>query len=252
MLKLYIGNKNYSSWSMRPWVLLKQAGIIFEEVPIRFDSFDANSDFRKKIDNLNPAGKVPVLDDEGFVVWDTLAIAEYLAERFPDKKLWPESVQARARARSVCAEMHSGFGALRAACPMNIEADLKDAGELIWRDKPAVRADVARLVAMWRELLAEHKGSRTAGLLQGADAPSGGRQAQSTLGAQFFFGEFSIADAVFAPVCMRLKSYALPIPSDIAAYIDRLSTLPGVKAWIDGALAERDFRDFEEPYRLKR
>ncbi|MEO5658815.1 MAG: glutathione S-transferase family protein [Polaromonas sp.] len=227
MLKLYIGNKNYSSWSMRPWVLLQQAGIIFEEVTIRFDSFDTGSEFRKQVGGVNPAGKVPVLDDDGFKVWDTLAIAEYVAERFPDKKLWPQGVQARARARSVCAEMHSGFGALRAACPMNIEADLKDSGQLIWRDKPAVRADVARLVAMWQELLAEHKGP-------------------------MLFGEFSIADAFFAPVCMRLKSYALPVPGDIAAYIERLRALPGVKAWIDGALAESDFREFEEPYRLKR
>lgn len=227
MRKLYIGNKNYSSWSMRPWVLLKQAGIPFEEIQIRFDSFEAGSEFRKQISTLSPAGKVPVLDDGGLIVWDTLAIAEYLAERFPDKQLWPQSVQARARARSICAEMHSGFSALRAACPMNIEADLSEIGRLIWRDKPAVRSDVARLVAMWRELLAAHNG----GML---------------------FGEFSIADAFYAPVCMRLKSYALPVPSEISAYMERLSALPGVKSWIDGARAENDFRDFEEPYRLQR
>ena len=226
MLKLYIGNKNYSSWSMRPWVLLTQAGIPFEEIVVRFDSFDEGSDFRKQISTVSPVGKVPVLDDDGFKVWDTLAIAEYLAERFPEKNLWPQGVQARARARSVCAEMHSGFTALRGACPMNIEADLRDIGQLIWRDKPAVRADVARLVAMWRELLAGHEGA-------------------------MLFGDFSIADAFFAPVCMRLKGYALPVPEDIAAYIARLSALPGVKAWIDGALAENDFREFEEPYRLK-
>lgn len=227
MLKLYIGNKNYSSWSMRPWVLLKQAGIPFEEVKVRFDSFDANSSFKEKISGVNPVGKVPALDDGGFVVWDSLAIAEYLAERFPEKKLWPQDMQARARARSLCAEMHSGFGALRSACPMNIEADLHDVGRLAWRDKPAVRANVQRLIAMWSELLAEHKGP-------------------------MLFGEFSIADAFFAPVCMRLKGYALPVPADITAYIERLSALPGVKTWIDDALAENDFREFEEPYRLKR
>lgn len=227
MLKLYIGNKNYSSWSMRSWVLLKQAGIPFEEIGIRFDSFDAGSEFRKKISTLSPAGKVPVLDDEGLIVWDTLAIAEYLAERFPDKQLWPKSAQDRAKARSICAEMHSGFTALRSACPMNIEANLTETGALIWRDKPVVRADVARLVAMWHELLQEHPG----GML---------------------FGEFSIADAFYAPVCMRLKSYALPLPDAISRYIERLCALPGVKAWIDGALAENDFRDFEEPYRLQR
>lgn len=252
MLKLYIGNKNYSSWSMRPWVLLKQAGIPFEEITIRFDSFDAGSEFRKQVGSVNPAGKVPVLDDGGLMVWDTLAIAEYAAERFPEKNLWPPGVAARARARSVCAEMHSGFAALRAACPMNIEADLSDTGQLIWRDQPAVRADVARLVAMWRELLAAHQGPlRNAGPPQGANAPSGGRETKSTVGAQFLFGEFSIADAFFAPVCMRLKSYALPVPGDISAYIERLCALPGVKAWMDGALAENDFREFEEPYRLK-
>ena len=227
MLKLYIGNKNYSSWSMRPWVLLTQAGIEFEEIIVRFDSFDEGSDFRKQISTVSPVGKVPVLDDDGFKVWDTLAIAEYLAERFPEKNLWPQSVQARARARSLCAEMHSGFSALRGACPMNIEADLASAGQLIWRDKPAVRADVARLVAMWRELLAGHEGP-------------------------MLFGDFSIADAFFAPVCMRLKNYALPVPDDIAAYLDRLCAMPGVKSWMDGALAEIDFREFEEPYRLQR
>ncbi len=227
MLKLYIGNKNYSSWSMRPWVLLKQAGIPFEEVKIRFDSFEADSEFRKKASSVNPAGKVPVLDDDGLVVWDSLAIAEYLAERFPEKNLWPQSVAARARARSVCAEMHSGFGALRAACPMNIEADLADAGLLIWRDKAAVRSDVARLIAMWRELLAAH-------------------------GGPMLFGTFGIADAFFAPVCMRLKTYGLPVPEDISAYVARVCALPGVKAWMDDALAENDFREFEELYRLKR
>lgn len=227
MLKLYIGNKNYSSWSMRPWVLLRQADIPFEEIVVRFDSFDEGSDFRKQISTVSPVGKVPVLDDDGFRVWDTLAIAEYLAERFPEKNLWPPGVQARARARSICAEMHSGFAALRGACPMNIEADLASAGALVWRDKPAVRADVARLVAMWRELLAGHEGP-------------------------MLFGDFCIADAFFAPVCMRLKSYALPVPDDIAAYIDRLCAMPGVKAWTAGALAENDFREFEEPYRLRR
>ena len=225
MLKLYIGNKNYSSWSMRPWVLLKQAGIAFEEITLRFDSFDAASEFRKQVSRVNPAGKVPVLDDDDLIVWDTLAIAEYLAEKFPDKNLWPQDPQARARARSICAEMHSGFGALRAACPMNIEASLPEVGQLIWRDKPAVRADVARLVAMWRELLAEHQGP-------------------------MLLGKFTIADAFFAPVCMRLKSYSLPVPADVAAYIERLTALPGVKAWIDDALAEKDFLNFEEPYRL--
>jgi glutathione S-transferase len=227
MLKLYIGNKNYSSWSMRPWVLLKQAGIDFEEVKVLFDSFDPGSNFKVALDGVTPAGKVPVLLDDGFAVWDTLAIAEYAAEKFPGKHLWPRDAQARARARSICAEMHSGFAALRSNCGMNIEASLPQIGQLAWRDKPAVRADVQRLVRMWSELLAQH-------------------------GGPLLFGDFSIADAYFAPVCMRIKTYALPVPTEIAAYVERVRALPGVKAWIDGALAEQDFRQFEEPYRLSR
>jgi glutathione S-transferase len=227
MLKLYIGNKNYSSWSMRPWVLLTQAGIPFEEVMARFDSFAPDSGFKKVIDPVSPVGKVPALVDADLAVWDTLAIAEYLAEKFPDKQLWPADVKARARARSICAEMHSGFAALRSACPMNIEASLPEIGQLAWRDKPAVRADVARLVAMWSELLAQH-------------------------GGPMLFGTFSAADAYFAPVVMRLKTYALPVPEEIAAYMLRVCALPGVKAWVEGALAEHDFRDFEEPFRLQR
>jgi glutathione S-transferase len=233
-LKLYIGNKNYSSWSMRPWVLLKQAGIPFEEVMLRFDSFASDSKFKKSLQGVNPVGKVPVLVDDGFTVWDTLAIAEYLAERFPEKALWPTDPQARARARSVCAELHSGFGALRAHCPMNIEASLPDVGRLIWRDQAGVRADMARLCGMWSELL----GAQPARLPDGS--------------APLLFGGFSIADAFYAPVCMRLKTYGLPLPADLAAYVDRVTALPGVQAWIEGALAEQDFLDFEEPYRLGR
>ena len=227
MLQLYIGNKNYSSWSMRPWVLLRQAGIPFEEVLARFDSFDADSHFKAMIAGISPTGKVPVLVDGDLAIWDTLAIAEYLAETYPEKHLWPQDKTARARARSVCAEMHSGFTALRGACPMNIEAHLPEVGALIWRDKPAVRADVQRLVDMWSGLLEQH-------------------------GGPMLFGDFSIADAFYAPVCMRLHSYGLPVPEHIQAYVQRVRALPGVKAWIDGALAEQDFRDFEEPYRLGR
>jgi glutathione S-transferase len=227
MQKLFIGNKNYSSWSMRPWVLLKQAGIAFEEVKVRFDSFDAGSDFRKTLAGVTPVSKVPVLVDGDLAVWDTLAIAEYVAEQNPGKNLWPKDVKARARARSVCAEMHSAFTGLRGNCPMNIEASLPDVGALIWRDKAAVRSDVSRLVDMWTALLNEH-------------------------GGPMLFGEFTIADAYFAPVCMRLKTYALPVPAAISAYVERVCALPGVKAWIDDALVENDFRDFEEPFRLKR
>ena len=133
MLTLYIGNKNYSSWSMRPWVLLKQAGIAFEEVMVRFDSFSPDSQFKQRLGPVSPSGRVPVLVDDGFVVWDTLAIAEYVAEKFPERNLWPAAAARRARARSVCAEMHSGFSALRGACPMNIEARLPEIGALVMR-----------------------------------------------------------------------------------------------------------------------
>jgi glutathione S-transferase len=227
MLKLYIANKNYSSWSMRPWVLLKQAGIPFEEVMVRFDSFAADSNFKRSLQGVSPAGRVPVLVDDGFAVWDTLAIAEYVAEKFPDKQLWPKDLKARARARSVCAEMHSGFNALRSHCPMNIEASLPHIGALVWRDQAAVRADVQRIVSMWTELLQQYQG-------------------------KLLFGDFSIADAYFAPACIRLKNYALPVSQLVTEYIANVCALPGVKAWIDGALAEKDFRDFEEPYRTAR
>jgi glutathione S-transferase len=226
MLKLYIGNKNYSSWSMRPWVLLTQAQIAFEEVFVRFDGFTPESEFKQTLQSISPAGKVPVLHDGDLLVWDTLAIAEYAAEKFPEKKLWPQSIGARALARSLCAEMHAGFMGLRANCPMNIEASLPEQGAIIWRDKPAVRSDVERIVAMWTQLLEAH-------------------------GGPMLFGDFSVVDAYYAPVCMRLKTYALPVPPVISAYIERLSALSGVKAWIDSALKERDFLDFVEPYRLK-
>lgn len=227
MLQLYIGNKNYSSWSMRPWVLLRQAGIAFEEVPVRFDSFDANSQFKRQLKAVTPVAKVPVLVDGDITVWDSLAIAEYLAEQYPDKHLWPQDKAARARARSVVAEMHSGFGALRSHCGMNIEARLPEVGEIVWRDQPAVRADVQRLVDMWSELLDQH-------------------------GGPMLFGQFSIADAFYAPVCMRLATFALPVPEHITAYVQRVQQLPGVKAWIEGALAEQDFVPFDEPYRARR
>ncbi|MDH4481227.1 MAG: glutathione S-transferase family protein [Rhodoferax sp.] len=227
MLKLFIGNKNYSSWSMRPWVLMTQAGIAFEEVMVRFDALTPESQFKRTIGGVNPAGKVPVLQSGALAVWDTLAIAETLNEMFPDKHLWPRDPAARAHARSICAEMHAGLMALRSHCPMNIEAHLPEQGALVWRDQSAVRADVARLVQMWRELLQAH-------------------------GGPLLFGAFSIADAYFAPVCMRLKTYALPVPDAIGAYVDRVCALPGVKAWVDGALAEHDFVVFDEPYRLQR
>ena len=226
-MKLYIGNKNYSSWSMRPWVLMRECGIEFDEVMVRFDGFDGDSRFKQVISALNPAGKVPVLVDGDLAVWDTLAIAEYVAERFAEKALWPHDREARARARSVCAEMHSGFSALRGACPMNIEASLPQIGALVMRERPAVGADLQRICSMWSDLLHES-------------------------GGPMLFGAFSVADAFYAPVVMRIKTYALPVPTDVQVYMDRVLNLQGVRAWIEGALAEQDFRDFEEPYRMSR
>jgi glutathione S-transferase len=231
MLKLYIGNKNYSAWSMRPWVLLRQSAIPFEEVMLRFDGFAPDSRFKQAVGKLSPVAKVPVLVHGDLVVWDTLAIAEYLAEyaaeHFPEQLLWPRDQAARARARSLCAEMHSGFGALRSACPMNIEASLPEVGARLLAEQPAVVADLDRLVAMWRDAL----------------AASGG---------PFLFGGLSIADAYFAPVAARLRTYGLPLPADVAAYVERLWASPGVAAWVRDALAEQDFLDFEEPYRQRR
>ncbi len=223
-MQLYIGNKNYSSWSMRPWVLMTQAGIPFEEIKLRFDAFTPESQFKAAVHRLNPAGRVPVLVDDGLAVWDTLAIAEYLAECFPDKQLWPADRQARARARSVCAEMHSGFGALRHHFGMNIEAQLPEVGARVLQEQPAVLGDVERILAMWGELLAQH-------------------------GGPMLFGAFGIADAFYAPVVMRFRTYGVPLPAPIAVYAERVVALPGVAAWIADALAEHDFLPFEEAYR---
>jgi glutathione S-transferase len=226
-MKLVIGNKNYSSWSMRPWVLMRHFGMAFDEVRLRFD-FTPGSAYYRELARYTPAGKVPVLvDDDGFAVWDTLAIVETLAERFPQHALWPADSKARARARSLCAEMHAGFGALRTHCAQNLEAHLPEVGARVLAEQPAVRADLDRIVGMWTEAL----------------AASGG---------PFLFGAFGAADAFFAPVGGRIRTYALPVPAAIGTYIDRVFASPGVAAWVAEALAERDFLDFEEPYRASR
>jgi glutathione S-transferase len=227
MLKLIIGNKNYSSWSMRPWVMLTQTGIAFDEQKVLFDSFGADSKFKQIVNAITPVGKVPVLVDDDLKVWDTLAIAEYVAELYPAKQLWPADRAARAHARSICAEMHSGFGHLRSHCPMNIEANLQTQGQLIWRDQAGVRTDVGRIVSMWTQLLERH-------------------------GGPLLFGHFTIADAYFSPVCMRLQTYGLPVPAPIAAYINTVCELSSVKAWVAEAKIEDAFKAFEEPYRLSR
>jgi glutathione S-transferase len=208
---------------MRPWVLMSQLAIPFDERKLRFD-FSPGSAFRQAVAELSPAGRVPILIDDGLAIWDTLAITETLHERFPERGVWPADFRARARARSLCAEMHAGFADLRSACPMNIEARLGAVGARIWREQDAVRNDVARIEQMWGQALADS-------------------------GGPFLFGHFSAADAFFAPVCMRLSTYALPVSAAIRAYMDRVAAAPGVARFITDARAENDFLDFEEPYR---
>ena len=223
MLQLVIGNKNYSSWSMRPWVLMRQFEMAFDEIELRFD-FTPGSSFYRALAQYTPAGQVPVLLIDGFAVWDTLAIAEALADLHPALPVWPRDLRARARARSLCAEMHAGFGALRSHCPMNIEAALPQVGARLLAEQAGVCRDLQRIDAMWCEQL-------QAG------------------GGPFLFGEFSAADAYFAPVVARARCYALPLSAAAQAYADRIWASPGVSAWVAEALAERDFLDFEEPYR---
>jgi glutathione S-transferase len=227
-MKLYIGNKNYSSWSMRPWVLMRHFGLPFEEVMVRFDSFSARSVFKTTLAGLTPTAKVPLLvDDSGFVVWDSLAIAEFLADLHPELPLWPRDRLQRARARSYCAEMHTGFTALRSHCPQNIEAHLPEVGSRVLAEQPGVRADLERLQQMWTEAL-------------GAS------------GGPFLFGDFGIVDAYYAPVVGRLRTYGMPLTPVVAAYVEAVWASPGVAAWVADALAEEDFLDFEEPYRTER
>ena len=225
-LQLVIGNKNYSSWSMRPWVLMRQLDLHFEELKLRLD-FSEHSHFRREVARYSPAGRVPVLVDDGFSVWDSMAITEYLHDKFPGRNIWPDDIQLRARARCMAAEMHSGFSALRSHCPMNIEAKLPEVGVKVWAGQAAVRADVTRIELMWAEAL----------------LASGG---------PFLFGEFSAVDAMYAPVCMRLRTYALPVPSVVQRYIYQVVAAPAVAAWMADALAERDFIAEDEPYRTQR
>ena len=225
-MQLVIGNKNYSSWSMRPWVLMRQLDLHFEELKLRLD-FSEHSHFRREVARYSPAGRVPVLVDDGFSVWDSMAITEYLHDKFPGRNIWPDDIQLRARARCMAAEMHSGFSALRSHCPMNIEAKLPEVGVKVWAGQAAVRADVTRIELMWAEAL----------------LASGG---------PFLFGEFSAVDAMYAPVCMRLRTYALPVPSVVQRYINHVVAAPAVAAWMADALAERDFIAEDEPYRTQR
>lgn len=230
-MKLFIGNKNYSSWSMRPWVLMRHAQIPFEEVMVRFDSFAPESNFKRSLAGVSPTRRVPVLqteiDGRSQVIWDTLSIAEFLAEQHPDRHLWPAARGARARARSIVAEMHSGFTALRTHFPLNIEAQLPEIGPRIVREQAAVRDDVARVEEIWADCLA-------------------------ISGGPFLFGTFGIADAFYAPIAARLRTYGVALDSGAEGYVARVLQARGVAEWIAGALAEKDFLKFEEPYRVRR
>lgn len=206
MPTLVIGNKLYSSWSLRPWILMRHLGLAFDEILVPLDT----PEFAETVRRHSAAGKVPVLIDGDVTVWDTLAIMEYLAERHPTLPIWPETVPARAMARSIAAEMHSGFGALRSACPMNLgkRYGARDRGE-------AVARDVTRIEAIWREARERF----------GGEGP-------------FLFGEFGAADAMYAPVVTRLDTYAIPVAPETRAYMDAVLALPAFQAWCDAALAE--------------
>jgi glutathione S-transferase len=225
-MRLYIGNKNYSSWSLRSWLLMRQSGIEFEEVKLRL-AVEADSPFKTELLRLAPTGKVPLLIDGDLAVWDTLAIAEYLAETFPALQLWPVDPKQRARARSLCAEMHSGFAALRNSFPMNLEAFLPEVGPRILRESSGAAADLARIEHMWSQQL-------------------------GISGGPFLFGKFCIADAYFAPVCARIRTYALPVSAPVAAYVEHVFALPAFQEWLADALAEHDFIADDEPYRQRR
>ena len=215
-LTLVIGNKNYSSWSMRPWVLMKQLGIGFDEVRLAFHSREWDA----QIARWSPSRLVPVLWRGEQSVWDSLAILETLAEWYPDRGIWPADPAARAFARSVSAEMHSGFRELRERMPMNIRASHPGKGMT-----PGVQANVDRIQSLWSEARRRF----------GADGP-------------FLFGGFGAADAMFAPVVMRFRTYAVALQPEPARYCQAMLQAPGVKAWVEGALAETEFVAEDEPY----
>jgi glutathione S-transferase len=214
-LILTIGNKNYSSWSLRPWLLLKQAGIPFREryIPIRSEQWFA------QISRLSPSGKVPALTHGAVRVWDSLAICEYLAEQFPDKQLWPADVATRAAARSVSAEMHSGFQALRQNMFMNIRRSMPGRGRT-----PEALADIERITAIWNDCRARY----------GAQGP-------------FLFGRFSIADAMYAPIALRFQTYGVSVDGAAGDYARTLLAQPAMQEWAAAARAEKEQLAHYEP-----
>ncbi len=208
MMKLVIGNKNYSSWSMRPWLALRANNIPFEEIFIPLYT-DSKAD-KERILSFSHAGKVPALVDGDITVWDSLSIIEYLAEKFPQSRLWPEDRARRAHARSISAEMHSGFMALRNECGMNLH---RPVGGVALSDD--ARANAARIQAIWAECHQRY----------GNEGP-------------FLFGTFSGADAMFAPVVHRFRTYAIPVADGARHYVDAMSSLPAFQEWTRDGLAE--------------
>jgi glutathione S-transferase len=200
-LALLIANKNYSSWSLRPWLAMRHSGLDFEEVRLVLGS----PDFAERVRPWSPAGKVPVLRHENVYVWDSLAICEYLADSFHELHLWPRDGQRRALARAVSAEMHAGFAALRAQMPMNVRAR----GRRV-PSTPELERDITRVRELWKEC-----------------------RARATGRGPFLFGEFSIADAMYAPVAFRFATYG--IASD---YAESLVQLPAMRDWAQAAAAE--------------
>ncbi len=206
MLQLYIGDKNLSSWSLRPWLVMAHAGIAFEEVQLRFHA----PDFKARAGAVAPTGRVPALVADGLALWESLAICELVAERHPEAHLWPADAAARAVARAVSHEMHAGFAALRGALPMNVCRRYPRRTR-----SDAVRADVTRIVALWADCRARF----------GASGP-------------FLFGAFSIADAMFAPVATRFVTHDVEIPPAAHDYVELLLGLPAMQRWAAGARAE--------------
>jgi glutathione S-transferase len=225
MISLVIGNKNYSSWSMRPWVLLKALDIPFQEVMLKFHS----PEWDQHIANYSPSKQVPVLWDgevgnsHSICVWESNAIYEYLAEQFPTRGVWPQNKMARTHARAIVAEMHAGFRPLRLAMPMNIRSRFPGLGM-----NADVEKNINRLESLWRQ----------ARMRFGSPSGSG----------PFLFGAFSAADAMFAPVVMRFMTYTPPLAADTAAYCTAVRAHPAVAAWIIDALAENEFVAEDEPY----
>jgi len=212
MLALYIANKNYSSWSLRPWAVLKALGIPFEERLMVF----ADGPNAPVFSQFSPTAKVPCLHAEGLVVWDSLAILEYLSERYADKPGWPAAPPARALARSVSAEMHAGFQALRQNLCMNVRKvyPWRPAGAAnAW--PPEVSTEVARIEAAWKQCRALRSGA-----------------------GPFLFGPFSIADAMYAPVAWRLEGYSVPLGASARAYVEAMLALPAMREWQAAAVAE--------------